>query len=205
MVPTADGIRAALAGLSSRLEDEGCTIGNAASEIPDLSDLTQTFAGLLMSLMGADMPQDSYAAAAATKDKRGVEADSTTMSHRDWVWLDRHRLELSAQWRQTFERWDVVVCAVAPTTAFRHDDRPFDQRRIDVDGAAVRYEKTPFWAAPATPCGLPVTTIPLGQEALGLPVGAQVIGPRLEDYTTLLFAELLESTLGYGFTAPPGM
>jgi amidase len=127
-----------------------------------------------------------------------------TMSHRDWVSLDRHRRELSARWRQTFEHWDVVVCPVAPTTAFRHDARPFEQRKIDVDGAAVGYEKTPFWAAPATPCGLPVTTVPVGRDSMGLPIGMQIIGPRLEDYTTLAFAELLESTLGCRFTAPPG-
>jgi amidase len=98
----------------------------------------------------------------------------------------------------------VVVCPVAPTTAFRHDDRPFEQRKLDVNGAAVGYEKMPFWAAPAVPCGLPVTTVPVGRDSIGLPIGVQVIGPRLEDYTTLVFAELLESTLGYGFTAPPG-
>jgi amidase len=40
-------------------------------------------------------------------------------------------------------------------------------------------------------------------NAAGLPVGAQIIGPYLEDRTTLHFAELLEAEFG-GFVAPPG-
>jgi amidase len=125
-----------------------------------------------------------------------------TISYRDWVRLDRHRLELSECWRRTFERWDVVVCPVSPTTAFPHDTRPFDQRTIEVNGAPVDYNAVPLWAAVAVPCGLPSTTVPLGHNAGGLPLGVQIIGPRFEDYTPLEFAELLESTLGHTFHAP---
>jgi amidase len=205
MVSTSGDIEAALTDLADRLAREGCTVGRAAGDIPDMSDLTQTFGALLMSVMGVDMPEDGYAAASArSKSTEGTPQDrNMTMSHRDWVRLDRHRLELSAQWRGTFGRWDVVVCPVAPTTAFRHDDRPFEQRTIEVDGSSVGYEHVPFWAALAAPCGLPVTTVPLGHGSGGLPVGAQVIGPRFEDYTTLAFAEYLESALGFTFTAPP--
>jgi amidase len=66
----------------------------------------------------------------------------------------------------------------------------------------VGYDTVPLWAALATPCGLPATTVPLGYDSDGLPVGAQIIGPRFEDYTTLAFAELLDSALGFGFSAP---
>jgi amidase len=54
----------------------------------------------------------------------------------------------------------------------------------------------------ATPTGLPVTTVPIGADNSGLPIGIQIIGPRLEDYTPLSFAELLERRLGYRFKAP---
>jgi Asp-tRNA(Asn)/Glu-tRNA(Gln) amidotransferase A subunit family amidase len=37
----------------------------------------------------------------------------------------------------------------------------------------------------------------------GLPIGVQIIGPYLEDRTTITFAELLELEFG-GFTPPPG-
>ena len=44
--------------------------------------------------------------------------------------------------------------------------------------------------------------IPAGLDAQGLPVGLQVIGPYLEDRTTLRFAQLLEREW-YRFQAPP--
>jgi amidase len=74
MVPTSDDIRTALAGLASRLEREGCRVGRAVGEIPDMKDSTETFAALLHAVMGADMPENDYAAAARP----------ATMSHREW-------------------------------------------------------------------------------------------------------------------------
>jgi amidase len=61
-----------------------------------------------------------------------------------------------------------------------------------------------FWTALGTPNGLPVTSAPIGLSDGGLPIGMQIIGPRLEDYTTIAFADLLERQLGYGFSAPSG-
>jgi len=44
--------------------------------------------------------------------------------------------------------------------------------------------------------------IPVGQSPAGLPIGLQVIGPYLEDYTTIAFARAAEGVCS-GFTAPP--
>jgi amidase len=190
--------------LADRLRSEGCRVGRDTSELPDLQDLTQTFSALLMSSMGVDMPAGDYASASAhAKEIGGSEHErNMTMSHRDWMLLDRHRLELAARWIQTFERWDIVVCPAAPTTAFRHDNRPFEKRDLTIDGAMTGYDKTPFWAILAVPNGLPVTTMPIGLDRDGLPIGLQIIGPRMEDYTPLAFATLLEQQLGYGFKKP---
>jgi amidase len=99
------------------------------------------------------------------------------------VKLDRHRLALGEQWRRTFEHWDVVLCPAAPCTAFAHDARPFHERTFFVDGAEVDYGKLPSWTTLATPNGLPVTIVPIGADAAGLPIGAQLVGPHLEDHT----------------------
>jgi amidase len=50
---------------------------------------------------------------------------------------------------------------------------------------------------------LPATVVPVGRTAAGLPVGLQIVGPYLEDRTTLAVARLVEKLLG-GFTPPPG-
>jgi amidase len=204
LVGTSSAIRRALGVLTDRLRSERCRVGREACEVPALPDLTQTFAALLMSSMGVDMPVDDYVAASA----RSKEIDCTdqersmALSHRDWMLLDRHRRELGARWEQTFRRWDVVVCPAAPTTAFRHDDRPFEARELTIDGSTTRYDSVPLWALLAVPNGLPVTTIPVGLDNEGLPIGLQIIGPRLEDYTPLAFATLLERQLGYRFQRP---
>jgi amidase len=45
--------------------------------------------------------------------------------------------------------------------------------------------------------------VPVGRSATGLPIGAQIIGPHLEDRTTIALAGLIEREFG-GFVPPPG-
>lgn len=203
LIPTAGAIRKALRDLAERLADAGCGVGRATSEAPDLKDLSETFTSLLMAFMGVDASDEEYAAAVqAARDGNWMQ-QRMTMTHRDWVHLDRHRLALAAQWSRTFEHWDAVLCPTAPCTAFAHDVRPFPERTLSVDGADVGYEKLPCWTTMATPNGLPVTTIPIGADASGLPIGAQLVGPFMEDHTPMMLADLLERQLGCRFRPPP--
>ena len=77
--------------------------------------------------------------------------------------------------------------------------------RVDSPGASdegtFRFNR-PYDAA-TTP-GLPATVAPVELSKAGLPIGAQIIGPYLEDRTTIAFAGLLEREFG-GFVPPPGM
>jgi amidase len=45
--------------------------------------------------------------------------------------------------------------------------------------------------------------VPIDLSDSGLPIGIQIVGPYLEDRTTIAFAEHIERTFG-GFRAPPG-
>ncbi|MFL6071915.1 MAG: hypothetical protein ACJ73S_00680 [Mycobacteriales bacterium] len=49
---------------------------------------------------------------------------------------------------------------------------------------------------------MPALNAPIGRTPGGLPVGAQVVGPRYEDDTAITFAELAAEVVG-GFTPPP--
>jgi amidase len=55
----------------------------------------------------------------------------------------------------------------------------------------------------ATVPGLPATAAPIGLSETGLPIGVQIIGPQLEDRTTIEFARLMEREFG-GFVPPRG-
>lgn len=212
LVPTAEPIYAALAELAQRLASAGCSVAGQTSLALDLRDVGRTFVELLMSSFGADMPEPDYAARAeAMRTTPPAAADgiqaagqrALVMSHRDWIVADRHRFALAAQWRTLFERIDVVLCPATPVTAFHHDQRPFNDRTLLVNGQAVPYGLLPMWSALPTPTGQPVTTMPIGHDPNGLPIGMQIIGPYLEDRTPLAFARLVEEAFG-GFSAPPG-
>jgi amidase len=116
---------------------------------------------------------------------------------------DGARMRLRAQWRELFREFDVVLCPPMPTPAFPHDREP-DQRkrRIDIDGKSYPYLDQIFWPGVATVAGLPATAAPIGLSDTGLPIGVQIIGPMLEDRTTVRFADLIEREFG-GFVPPP--
>jgi amidase len=204
LIPTDNEIRAAMEGVAQRLTDAGCRVGRQADQIPDMKDLARTFSALLMALMGIDTPEKEFDdAAARAAGEHGSQRDqSLTMRYRDWALLDRRRLLLCTQWAETFAQWDVVLCPAAPVTAFAHDQRPIENRKLDIDGSKIAYDKLGLWTALTAPNGLPVTTVPIGLSDAGLPIGMQVIGPRLEDYTPIAFADSLERQLGYGFKPP---
>jgi len=97
-----------------------------------------------------------------------------------------------------------VICPVMPTPAFPHDHSGrTDERRIAIDGVAHPYIDQLIWAGVATAPGLPATAVPLGLSPEGLPIGAQIVGPFLEDRTPLALAAFIEREFG-GFAAPPG-
>jgi amidase len=59
------------------------------------------------------------------------------------------------------------------------------------------------FAGIATLPSLPATVAPIERSASGLLIGVQIIGPYLEDRTTIAFAALIEREFG-GFVPPPG-
>jgi len=91
-----------------------------------------------------------------------------------------------------------------PTVAFPHDHSDIAARTIAVNGKPFPYLEQLFWAGLATVALLPATAVPVGLgRRSGLPVGAQLVGPLLEDRTPLAFAERMADVTG-GFVAPPG-
>ena len=179
--------------------------------LPDLTELSRIYTLLLWSRLAAFWPPDVYARmeAAAKVLPAGANGPETwqtrgaALSHRDWLVTDGARMRLRGQWRELFREFDVVLCPPMPTPAFPHDREP-DQRkrRIDIDGKSYPYLDQIFWPGVATVVGLPATAAPIGLSDTGLPIGVQIIGPMLEDRTTIRFAELAEREFG-GFIAPP--
>jgi amidase len=211
-MPTAVAVRSAVERFADRLARTGAKVGRSSPLLPDLATAARVYAQLLYSFFAADMPIDRYRriqelAAALPADDVTMEATRLrgfVLGHRDWVAANRARAGLSQRWRDFFREWDVVVCPVMPTPAFPHDHTPEATRRIRIDDRDYAYADQVVWAGVATLPGLPATAVPLERTDTGLPVGVQVVGPYLEDRSTLAFARLAEREFG-GFLPPPGL
>jgi amidase len=212
LLPTADVVRAAIDTVAERLAALGCQVSHSDPRlhVPDLAHIGSLYVQLLMAFVGADMADEDYERLKTASDAlppsdtslAAMSVRDMTMSHRDWVQTDRARVAVAHQWRALFREWDIVLCPVMPTPAFAHDHREMNSRRIAIDGQEVPYNRQSLWASVATLTGQPATAMPIGSSPEGMPIGMQIIGPFLEDRTTLAFAEHVERELG-GFVAPP--
>jgi amidase len=213
LMPTGTAVRSAIGRLSERLAQAGVKVAHASALLPDLSDSARLYMRLLASAKSASLAPDRYeeiqrAAAALAPGDDGLEAQrtrGTVMSHRDWITVDVARVRLQQQWSLLFREWDIVLYPPASVPAFPHDHSlPIEARHLEIDGKGYPFYDACFvWADPATTCGLPATAAPIDLSPSGLPIGVQIIGPYLEDRTTIAFAELLEREFG-GFVPPPG-
>ena len=124
------------------------------------------------------------------------QAEGSDLSLPTVIEHEQRRLAMRAAWADYFEEIDVFLCPSNFTPAFRHDNRPFDERTIATPEGRRAYTDQPFWIAHASLAGLPAVVAPAGRTPDGLPVGIQIIGPRYEDDTAITFAELLERAHG---------
>jgi amidase len=212
LMPTGIAVGAALGRLSEQLVRSGVKIAHGSPLLPDLADSARLYMRLLYSFRAAIAPPDVYdgmrrSAEALAQDDHSLTAERTrsaVMSHRDWFAANVARTRLRHQWSMVFREWDVVLCPVTATPAIPHDHSlPIEARNVEIDGKGYPYRDTYLvWSELATLSGLPATAAPIDRSENGLPIGVQIVGPYLEDRTTIAFAELLEREFG-GFIAPP--
>ncbi|WP_378144164.1 amidase family protein [Cnuibacter sp. UC19_7] len=120
-------------------------------------------------------------------------------------WADvEEQFELSEEW----DRRLAGALVIAPPTfgsAPLLDEGPQGERLYDIDG--IRHPAGPItsaWSALVNTHRVPATIVPVGLDSAGLPLGAQIVGPRLGDRATIEFARLLTQAGLIGFAAPPG-
>jgi amidase len=128
---------------------------------------------------------------------------SSPLRHRDWLSANERRAQLRNRMSEYFRDVDALLMPVAVVPAIPHDhSEPFTERTIPSTGGSRSYLDLFGWVGLPTVAYLPATAVPVGLTASGLPVGVQIVGPYLEDRTTLAVARGIEELLG-GFVAPP--
>jgi amidase len=177
-------IRHLIEDVADQLTREGATVARASSLLPDLGAAWRTYQPILHTIT-------------SRRSNGGREPIS---AH---AWLDRldeqHRLR--RQWADFFRHFDVVLAPAFSTAAFPHTDEPdWRKRSLMIDGEATPYGAQLAWASIATVANLPSTAAPMGLNGNGLPLSLQVIGPHMEDKTTIAFAGMIARD-----TPPPAL
>jgi amidase len=175
---TADAdIRGAIETLADELTKAGASVARQSSLLPDMSASWRTYQAILHTIV----------------TRRAPNNDRTPISAHDWLGHLDDQLRIRRQWADFFRHFDVVLAPAFGTPAFPHtDEQDWRKRELLIDGQGSNFGAQLAWAGIATVANLPSTAVPLGVNKAGLPLGVQVIGPFLEDKTTIGFAKLLD-------------
>ena len=98
----------------------------------------------------------------ADQSREAVVTRAGVMLHRDWIRHNFRREKLREAWDEFFSHWDVLLCPQFTVPAIPHDQRPFEERQILVDGEPRSYFETLFWAGIVVASHLPSTVFPSG-------------------------------------------
>jgi amidase len=178
-------IRAALSDLAGKLAGLGATVSRKSHLLPDMAKARALYMGLLDAAMSRGQP------------------GATPINAHDWMGLLDSQVQLRRQWAVLFQTFDVLLAPTFGAVAFPHvTEQDPGKKVLMIDGQATPYFDQLAWPGVALVANLPATAAPVGFTKAGLPISVQVVGPYLEDRTTIGFAGLLEREFG-GFSAPP--
>lgn len=177
---TSSDLRAALNTLASKLEREGTKVARSSERLPDLKDIFERYTSLVTTMLGAWEP-----------------GGTTTMSAHDWIRLFGARDQYRVKCRALFEAFDAVLCPPFGCAAYPHEDnQDWNARQLVIDGEPTPYGAQGAWSSLASMVGLPATVAPIAHDGDGLPLGVQIIGPYLEDRSTIALARQMAEAFG---------
>ena len=138
------------------------------------------------------------------KDAEGWDADfnpnirnnyaaALQMPMRDVAIAHRLQMELCQRFQRIFDEFDLLICPAVSVSPFPWAEL-YPQ---SVDGRAIgTYMEWLGLTASLTVVGHPVTALPCGRDAHGMPFGLQIVGPNFADHAVLGAAHALEAAFG---------
>jgi aspartyl-tRNA(Asn)/glutamyl-tRNA(Gln) amidotransferase subunit A len=87
---------------------------------------------------------------------------------------------------KAFEKCDLIVTPVSPTTAFKIGERTEDPLTMYLSDILT---------IPVNLAGLPAISVPCAFDSMGLPIGTQIIGKPLDEATILQAAYVVEQEM----------
>jgi aspartyl-tRNA(Asn)/glutamyl-tRNA(Gln) amidotransferase subunit A len=100
---------------------------------------------------------------------------------------------IDLDFRNAFEKCDVIATPTAPTPAFKLGEKADDPLAMYLSD---------IYTITANLSGVPALSLPCGLSSSGLPIGIQLIGKHFDEARLLMTAHNLEQALGADFTPP---
>ncbi|NUP16237.1 MAG: hypothetical protein HOZ81_09075 [Streptomyces sp.] len=195
--PVDHGVRGALRRAAEALTAAGTPVEHARPAGITLQAADRTARHLLAEVGMLHYSRERIERVTAGSQPVGAELGAEFVAQSYRTWMDAHvrRERMRIKWQQFFTRYDAILLPVVPNLAPEHDDRPYPERRITVDGVERPYWDQLVWTSLTGICHLPTTVVPVSRDSRGVPIGVAVCGPYLEDRTTLAVARSLSGLL----------
>jgi amidase len=168
-------IVSALEHAGRALEAAGAHVDRTSDLLPDLTEQHRHYMHMLNIAMtrGAASP--------------GREAPTLA----EWVTLGDHQARNRRAWAALFGMYDAVIAPTVGMTAFPHDDTPLAERHLKIDGVDTKFGAQFAFPGLATFPMLPATSVPIGTDPDGLPIGVQVITNMWRDHDAIAIARAM--------------
>jgi amidase len=195
MIVTDAEVSGAVALAATMMAEAGAQLHAASGIIPDVAAQTRTYLRLLGGAIALGLSSDELSAlrqsqgAVDPQSVAGLRLSGMMASHAEWLEANEERVKLGWAWKKVFEQYDVLICPAFPVPAITAEEAMAPG--VMVDGRMLAREESVGWTAMGNVARLPATVVPIGQTRDGRPLAVQIIGPYLEDRTTIAVAGML--------------
>jgi aspartyl-tRNA(Asn)/glutamyl-tRNA(Gln) amidotransferase subunit A len=145
-----------------------------------------------------DLYRNSRAAGFGPEVKRRIMLGTYVLSsgYYDAYYLKAQKVRtlIRRDFERVFADADVIMTPVAPTTAFRIGEKTADPLQM--------YLSDVFMLS-INRAGLPAIVVPCGQDAQGMPIGLQIVGPPFGEEIVLRAARAFEAATTWHQLRPP--
>jgi amidase len=181
LAPTERAVSGAVERVGDLLEQGGVVVDRASPLLPDLGQQHANYIKMLLTALARGQGTELIQPLPLT----------------DWFELVDEQAENRRAWGRFFAEYDAVVAPCWGTTAFPHDDTPFAERQLMVDGEPTFFGAQMAYPGLATFPMLPACSVPVGRDGNGLPIGVQVMTDFRQDHRAIAVARLVNQlTMG---------
>jgi aspartyl-tRNA(Asn)/glutamyl-tRNA(Gln) amidotransferase subunit A len=181
-------IEAAVAATAKVFEDLGAEVSDADPGIPATQSIFRRLWFSGAASLASTMPPGTLDA--VDPGLRAIVAEGEKVTHLDYLAAMRERAAVGMKLSAFFTKFDLLVTPALPLEAFEAG------REFPEDSAGRRWtDWTPF-SYPFNLSQQPAIVLPCGQTPSGLPIGLQIVGPRLAEPLLFRAARAFEAVKG---------